>query len=154
MDAFWSSTSRKFYFSMSSALCSVPALKVAVMNTHHRTNQGKITKEFSLIECWLRSRYHTVNDCSTLSSPDEYWVYYFCLFHALEMYSYSLSFHITLFALFSSFKNPNSCSFHRILLLEIHNFLNWPISCYVNGAKPLADTGINTSLKGPYILPT
>ena len=32
------------------------------------------------------------------------------LFHALEMYSYSLSFHMTTFALFLSWENPINCS--------------------------------------------
>ena len=32
--------------------------------------------------------------------------------------------------------------------------LSWPISCRANSAKPLADTGINTSSKGPCIILT
>ena len=32
-------------------LCSVPALKAAVTNIYHQTNQGKITKESSLKGC-------------------------------------------------------------------------------------------------------
>ena len=47
MDAFRSSTSRRFYSSMSSALCCVPASKRAVTNIYHHSNQGKITNEFS-----------------------------------------------------------------------------------------------------------
>ena len=35
MDAFRSSISRRFYSSMSSALCSLPASKTPVSNTHH-----------------------------------------------------------------------------------------------------------------------
>ena len=123
MDTFRSSTSRRFYFSMSSALCSVPALKAAVMNIYHQTNQGKITKEFNSIKCWLRSRSHNVNDSSTLFSADEWWGYCCCLFHALEMYSYSLSFHVTLSAIFSSFENPTSCSFHRILYIVYTKYI-------------------------------
>ena len=37
-----------------------------------------------------------------------------CLFHALEMYLYSLSLHTTKFALFLSYKNRTNCSFHLI----------------------------------------
>ena len=71
MDAFRTSPSRRFYSSMSSALqCSVPALKAAVTNIYHQTNQGKTTKESSLKGYWLRSLSHTVNDCSTLLSAD------------------------------------------------------------------------------------
>ena len=39
---------------------------------------------------------------------------YSCLFHALEMYSYSLSFYMTKFALFLSYENPTNCSFHHL----------------------------------------
>ena len=53
-DAFRSLSSGRFYSSMSSALCSVPASKTAVTNTYHQSNQGKITNDFSLKECRLR----------------------------------------------------------------------------------------------------
>ena len=43
-NAFRSSTSRRIYSSMSSAFCSVSALKAAVTNTYHQQNQEKITK--------------------------------------------------------------------------------------------------------------
>ena len=46
---------------------------------------------------------------------------YCFLFQALERYSYSLSFHMTTFALFLSYENPTNCSFHRILISEIHH---------------------------------
>ena len=45
MEAFRSSTSRRFYSSMS---CSVPASTTPVTNTYHWSNQGKITTEVSL----------------------------------------------------------------------------------------------------------
>ena len=50
---------------------------------------------------------HTVHDCSTFLfgwhfASEEWWAPYCCLFHALEMYSYSLSFHMTTLALFLS----------------------------------------------------
>ena len=47
---------------------------------------------------------------------------YCFLFQALERYSYSLSFHMTTFALFLSYENPTNCSFHRILISEIRHF--------------------------------
>ena len=43
-----------------------------------------------------------------------------CLFHALKMYPYSLSFHTT-FVLSLSYENPTNCSFHRILITEIYH---------------------------------
>ena len=49
-----SSTSRRFYSSMLSAICLVLALKTSVTNTYHLLNQRKITNEFSWKECWLR----------------------------------------------------------------------------------------------------
>ena len=94
-------------------------------------------------------------------ASEELWASQCCLFHALERYLYSLSFYMITFALFSSFDNCTSCSFHRILKTEIHHlyiksspFLSWLVSCRLNSAKPLADTGINTSSKGPCVLPT
>ena len=42
------------------------------------------------------------------------------LCHALEMYSYSLSFYMVTFALFLSYENPTNCNFYRILITEIH----------------------------------
>ena len=53
-------------------------------------------------------------------ASEEWWDLCCCLFHALEMYLYSLSFHMTTFALFSSYENPTNCSFQRILITEIH----------------------------------
>ena len=47
MDAFRSSTSRRFYSAMSTAFCSVPASKTPFMNTYHWSNHGKIINEFS-----------------------------------------------------------------------------------------------------------
>ena len=94
-------------------------------------------------------------------ASEKWWASQCCLFHALERYLYSLSFHMISFALFLSFDNPTSCSFHRILKTEIHHlyqksslFLSWAVSCCLNSAKPLADTGINSSSKGPCVLPT
>ena len=94
-------------------------------------------------------------------ASEEWWASQCCLFHALERYLYSLSFYMITFALFLSFDNCTSCSFHRILKTEIHHlyiksspFLSWLVSCRLNSAKPLADTGINTNSKGPCVLPT
>ena len=52
VDALRSSTSRRFYSLMSSALCSLPASKTPVTNTYHLSIQGKITNEFSW-KWWL-----------------------------------------------------------------------------------------------------
>ena len=69
MDAFRSSTSRRFYSSMSLALRFVPALKTAVTNTYHKTNQGKMINEISLKNTDKRT-FLTVNDCSTFFSAE------------------------------------------------------------------------------------
>ena len=53
-------------------------------------------------------------------ASEEWWSPYCCLFHALEMYLYSLSFHMTAFALFLSYENRTNCSFHRILITELY----------------------------------
>ena len=50
-------------------------------------------------------------------------------FHLLEMYSYSLSFHMTTFALFLSYENPTICSFHRILITEQSASQTQALSC-------------------------
>ena len=87
---------------------------------------GKLIKEFSLKECWLRSpSQHQKRSFNIIFgwhvASEEWWARYCCLLHALEMYLFSLSFLMTTFALFLSYENPTSCSFHRILLPEIHN---------------------------------
>ena len=45
------------------------------------------------------------------------------------MYSYSLSFHMTTFALFLSYENPTICSFHRILITEQSASQTQALSC-------------------------
>ena len=158
LDAFRSSTSRRFESSMSSAICFVPASKAAVTNTYHLPNKGKTTNEFSYKECWLRGLFLFRTRLFNIFLGD---ISLFCLFHALEIYSYSLSFHMTTFALFFSYENPTNGIFCCFLITEIHHlqkssspFLSWLIPCYVNSAKPLVDTGMNTSSKGPCILLT
>ena len=54
-----------------------------------------------------------------------YWDPYCFLFHALEMYSYLLSFYMTTFALFSLYENPTNYSFHRILITVTQSGLSW-----------------------------
>ena len=61
MDAPRSSTSRRFYSSMSSALCPVPASKTAVTNTSHLLNQGKITINLAKKKCRFPHRTRLFN---------------------------------------------------------------------------------------------
>ena len=62
---------------------------------------------------------HTEHDCSTffsagISRAKNGELIICCLFHAQEMYLYSLSFNMTTFALFLSYENRTNCSFHLI----------------------------------------
>ena len=98
MDAPRSSTSRRFYSSMSSALCSVPASKTAVTNTYHLLNQGKITI-IRLKRMPVPTPHTIVQHSFRLQAKNGKFLIVF-LFHVLEMYSYSLSFHRTTFTLF------------------------------------------------------
>ena len=72
----------------------------------HTTSQIRIK---SNKECWLRGLFpHRIRFFNILFGGhfEEWSAPYCCLFHALEMYSYSLSFHMTTFALFLSYGNP------------------------------------------------
>ena len=67
---------------------------------------------------------HTEHDCSTffsagISQAKNGELLICCLFHALEIYLYSLSFHLTTFTLLLSYENRTNCSYHRILITEL-----------------------------------
>ena len=113
-------SSRTFYSSVSSALFSAPASKMAVTNAYHQSNHGKINNELSLKECRLRGLF-----------PDQPQLFNIHFFSAgisqaknskLLIVVYftrqrcSLSFHVTTFALFLSYENRTNCIFHRILI--------------------------------------
>ena len=115
MDAFRSSTSRRFYSSMSQALCSVPASKTPVTNIYHLSKSRKDNQWVQLKRMLIKGRLFNILFGWHFAS-EESWAHYCCLFHELEMYSYSLSFHMTTFELSLSCKNPTNCSFHRILI--------------------------------------
>ena len=56
---------------------------------------------------------------------------------------------MTTFALFLSNENPTNCSVHRILVTVVIKVKLFPeLTDVLNSAKPLPDTGINTSSKG------
>ena len=71
--------------------------------------------DFSYKKCWLQGLFPHRTQLFNIPfgwplTSEEWWAPYCCLFHALEMYSYSLSFHMTTFALFLSWENPINCS--------------------------------------------
>ena len=127
MDAFPSSSERRFYSLKLSALRSVLASKTAVTNTCHWSNQGNLDCLWIQLKRMLikgpiphRTRlYHILFGWHYAS--EEWWASQCCLFHALERYLYSLSFYMITLALFLSFDNCTSCSFHRVLKTEIHH---------------------------------
>ena len=80
-----------------SALCSVSASKRAVTDTFYWSNQGKMANEFrGLFSLWnwlfcILFNWHFISE--------ELWACCCCLFHILELFWYSLSFHVTTFTL-------------------------------------------------------
>ena len=131
MDAFRSSTSRRFYSSMSLALFSAPASKTPVTNTYYWSNQGKITNEFSLRKMLIEGPVPTpctiVQHSFRLTFRKGRMVSSLLLSISralipIHVYLYPLSFHMTTFALFLSYLlNPTNCSFHRILTTVLHH---------------------------------
>ena len=76
--------------------------------------------------CLLGACSHTAHDFFYILFgwcfvSEECWARYCCFFDALEIDSYPLSLHTTTFVLFLSYENPTNCSFHRILITQIHN---------------------------------
>ena len=81
-----------------------------------------------LIKGSVPTPYETVPHSFRLTFSQLLIVFYFS--HTFEMNSYSLSFHITTFTLFLSYKNPTNSSFHLILITKIHH-LKWCSSLFL-----------------------
>ena len=106
---------------------------------------GKLIKEFSLKECWLRSpSQHQKRPFNIIFgwhvTSEEWWARYCCLLHALEMYySPCLSTWLHLRCSYRMKILPVVVSivfcYQKYIICDKvpSPFLNWPISCCVNG---------------------
>ena len=113
MEAFRSLSSRRFYSSMSSALCSengcyehIPLVKSGegkqCIQLKRMLIKGLVPTPNTIVQHFFSAGISQANNGELLIC---------CLFHALEMYLYSLSLHTTKFALFLSYKNRTNCGF-------------------------------------------
>ena len=124
--AFRSSTSRKFYSSISSAFCSVLASKTPVTNTYVPfVESGEDNPWIQLTRILIKgpvpTPYTIVQHPFLLTFSKRRMVNTLLFVSCAWDYSYSFSFHMTTFALFLSYENPTTCSFYRILITDLHH---------------------------------
>ena len=168
MDAFRSSTSRRFYSSLNVVGVMLRTGSEGGCYEHIPLDKsGEDNQRIKLKRMPIKEPVPTVNDCSTLFSADMsqakdgelliVQVYFTrlrcthtpCLSIWLHLrFSYGMKILLVVFSIVFYYQKYIICD------KSSSPVLNWPISCCVNSAKPLAGTSIITSSKGPCILLT